>query len=71
MRTNLKPGQMKRFERNLAKARSKDSMRAFSKLVQMVDERSPLVGDPPLIIPIENLLPDMDHLHLPIRRYHW
>ena len=52
---------MKRFEKNVAKARSKDSMKAFDKLVQVVDGRPRLVGDPPLIVPIEDLLPDWEY----------
>src|SRR5919108_4462790 len=47
-----------RFERNVAKARTKDSMRAFSKLVREVDGRLRIVSDPPLIVPIEELFPD-------------
>ena len=55
----LKPGQAKRFEKNVAKAQAKDSMKAFNKLVQMVDGHPRLVGDPPLIVPLEELLPDL------------
>jgi uncharacterized protein (DUF2252 family) len=58
---NLKPGAKKRFEKNVAKARSKDSIKAFDKLVQVVDGRPQLVGDPPLIVPIEDLLPDLQY----------
>jgi uncharacterized protein (DUF2252 family) len=61
VRANLKPGEVKRFEKNVAKARSKDSMRAFNKLVQVVDGRPRLVGDPPLIVPIEDLFPDQQY----------
>ena len=43
------------FERNLAKTRSKDSMRAFSKLTTVVDGRRRIVSDPPLIVPIEEV----------------
>ena len=57
----LKPKTVKRFEKNVAKARSKDSMKAFDKLVQVVDGRPQLVGDPPLIVPIEDLLPDWEY----------
>ena len=48
----------KRFQRNVAKARTKDSMRAFSKLAHEVDGRLQIVSDPPLIVPIEELFPD-------------
>jgi uncharacterized protein (DUF2252 family) len=52
--------QRKRFERNVAKARSKDSLKALAKLVRRVDGRPRLVGDPPLIVPIEDLVPDAE-----------
>jgi uncharacterized protein (DUF2252 family) len=55
----LKSGQAKRFEKNVAKAQAKDSMKAFNKLVQMVDGRPRLVSDPPLIVPLEGLLPEL------------
>jgi uncharacterized protein (DUF2252 family) len=54
----LKAGQAKRFEKNVAKAQAKDSMKAFSKLVQDVDGQPRLVSDPPLIVPLEELYPD-------------
>jgi uncharacterized protein (DUF2252 family) len=57
----LKPKTVKRFEKNVAKARSKDSIKAFDKLVQVVDGQPQLVGDPPLIVPIEDLLPDWEY----------
>ena len=41
--------------KNLAKARSKDSLRAFSKLTTIVDGEPRIVSDPPLIVPIEDL----------------
>jgi hypothetical protein len=53
--------QRKRFERNVAKARAKDSMKAFDKLVQLVDGHPRLIGDPPLIVPIQDLLPDLEY----------
>ena len=60
LRSQVKPSEVKRFEHNVAKARSKDSMKAFDKLVQVVDGRPRLVGDPPLIVPIEDLFSDME-----------
>jgi uncharacterized protein (DUF2252 family) len=42
---------------NVAKARTKDSMQAFAKLTQQVDGERRIIADPPLIIPIEDLLP--------------
>src|SRR5687767_2910976 len=45
--------QRKQFERNVAKAQSKDSMRAFGKLTMVVDGKRRIVSEPPLIVPIE------------------
>ena len=42
---------------NVAKARTRDSMQAFSKLTQEVDGERRIVADPPLIVPIEELIP--------------
>ncbi len=53
--------QMKRFERNVAKARTKDSVRASSRLTELVDGRPRIISDPPLIVPIEDLLQSLEH----------
>jgi uncharacterized protein (DUF2252 family) len=47
--------QRKTFERSVAKARAKDSERAFSKLVEEVDGKLRILSNPPLIVPIEEL----------------
>jgi uncharacterized protein (DUF2252 family) len=47
-----------RAKANLAKARTRDSMQAFSKLTHEVDGRPQITADPPLIVPLEDLLPD-------------
>ena len=47
--------QRKQFERNVAKAQSKDSMRAFGKLTTVVDGERRIASDPPLIVPIEDV----------------
>jgi uncharacterized protein (DUF2252 family) len=60
----LKPGQAKRFEKNVAKAQAKDSMKAFNKLVQVADGHPRLISDPPLIVPLEELLPDLTYHHV-------
>ncbi len=44
-------------EANVAKARTKDSTQALSKLTAKVEGEVRIVGDPPLIVPIEDLLP--------------
>jgi uncharacterized protein (DUF2252 family) len=67
--------QVKRTEKNLAKARTKDSMSAFSKLTHMVDGEPRIVSDPPLIVPVEELFPEAgatqttDTVHEFIRGY--
>jgi uncharacterized protein (DUF2252 family) len=48
----------KQLSRTVAKARTKDSMRAFDKLTHRVDERIRIAADPPLIVPVEDFLPD-------------
>jgi uncharacterized protein (DUF2252 family) len=47
---------MKAFERNVAKARAKDSMRAFKKLTRQVDGELRIISDSPLIVPLEELV---------------
>ena len=49
--------QRAKAEANVAKARTRDSMQAFSKLTREVDGERRIVGDPPLIVPIEDLMP--------------
>ena len=51
----LSPAVVKRFNKNIAKARSKDSLAAFSKLTQLVDGEPRFVSDPPLIVPVQEL----------------
>jgi uncharacterized protein (DUF2252 family) len=43
------------WEREMAKARSKNSLRALDRLSQRVGGRQRIVSDPPLIVPIEEL----------------
>ena len=58
------PKQRKRFERNLAKARSKDSLRAFAKLTEIVEGEPRIVSDPPLIVPIEEVVSGVERADL-------
>ncbi len=67
--------QVKRFDKNVSKARSKDSLRAFSRLTHMVAGEPRIVSDPPLIVPIEDVAGDVgaevieEFVHGIIRRY--
>jgi uncharacterized protein (DUF2252 family) len=56
----LKPRQVKGLAKDAAKARSKDSVRAFTKLAHHVDGGARITPDPPLIVPVGDLLPDME-----------
>jgi len=47
---------VKRAEKNIAKARTKDSMTAFSKLTQSVNGHVRIVDQSPLIVPLAQLL---------------
>jgi uncharacterized protein (DUF2252 family) len=66
---------VKRTERQLAKARTRDSMSAFGKLTQRVDGRIEIVDQSPLIVPIRVLVPGgvrdelFDELHELLRSY--
>ena len=60
----VKGRQGKRFEKNVAKARAKDSMKAFNKLVREVDGRPRLVSDPPLVVPVHELFAGAEYRQL-------
>ena len=47
--------QRKRMEKNVEKTRTKDSLKAFAKLTEVVDGEPRIVSDPPLIVPIDEL----------------
>ncbi len=47
----------KKTEQAVTKAQTKDSMKALGKLTKVVDGKRRIVGDPPLVVPIEDLMP--------------
>jgi uncharacterized protein (DUF2252 family) len=49
----FKPKMVKRTEKGIAKARTRDSMQAFSKLTETVDGQARIAPSPPLIVPID------------------
>ena len=53
--------QIRRAERNVAKARSKDSLRAFGKLTETVDGELRIRNDPPVVVPIHELFDTKHH----------
>jgi uncharacterized protein (DUF2252 family) len=59
-RSQIKRAQIKRTEAALAKAHTRDSMSAFSKLTQRANGRAEIVDQSPLIVPLRALLPDAE-----------
>jgi hypothetical protein len=47
---------IKKAKKAEAKARAKDSLRALGRLSKMVDGELRFVGDPPLVVPLDDLL---------------
>ena len=54
------PKWLKKAEADLAKTRTRDSMHAYEKLTHIVDGEPRIISDPPLIVPIVELLPPGD-----------
>jgi uncharacterized protein (DUF2252 family) len=44
----------------IAKARTKDSMKALDKLTTVVDGQRRIINDPPLLVPVEDVFPEME-----------
>jgi uncharacterized protein (DUF2252 family) len=56
LESRMKARQRKQVGKGLAKARTRDSMQAVSKLTRIVDGRPRIISDPPLLVPLEELL---------------
>ncbi len=56
--------ELKQFDRDMANRHTKDNIRALNKLTYLVDGEHRIISDPPLIVPIEEVLPEGDHLGL-------
>ncbi len=54
----------KRFERTVAKVHTKDSLRALAKLCRTVDGELRIIGNPPFVTPIEDVLAGAEQHHL-------
>jgi hypothetical protein len=52
----MRPPQLKTLQKGLAKAKSKDSARAFEKLATYENGRARIAADPPLLVPVEDLV---------------
>jgi uncharacterized protein (DUF2252 family) len=55
--TRLRERQRKMLDKGLATARTRDSMQSLAKLTRMVDGRPRIISDPPLLVPVDELLP--------------
>ena len=62
---------MKRVQKNMAKARTRDSLGAFAKLTGMVDGRVRIVSNPPLIVPLDELMPGVAAEELRNQLHEW
>jgi Uncharacterized protein conserved in bacteria (DUF2252) len=57
-RAMMNARQRKTVAKGTAKAMTRDSMQAFSKLTHTVDGKPRIIASPPLIVPIADLLPE-------------
>jgi uncharacterized protein (DUF2252 family) len=57
-KTEVTGKQLAKAKSTVAKARTRDTMQAFSKLTREVDGKRRIIADPPLIVPVEDLLPE-------------
>ena len=64
VQSRLNARRKKNLDKTLAKARSNDSLKALAKLTATVDGQVRIKSDPPLLVPIADLLPDNDRAEL-------
>jgi uncharacterized protein (DUF2252 family) len=62
--TQLDGGARKRLARALEKARTRDSLQAFGKLTEMLDGRLRIRAEPPLLVPLRDVLPETEERDL-------
>jgi hypothetical protein len=60
----LAKSRRKRVAKDLDKARTRDNLQAFARLTAMVDGERRIIADPPLVVPIADLLPDRERAEL-------
>ncbi|MFI5897745.1 DUF2252 domain-containing protein [Actinoplanes sp. NPDC051513] len=60
----LDKARRKQLDRARSKAMTRDSLQAYKKLTTVVDGRRRIAADPPLLVPIADLLPEMDRQEL-------
>ena len=60
LRTKISRSRRKSLDKAVAKARSSDRLKAFAKLTEIQDGQVRIKSDPPLLVPMGDLLPDAD-----------
>jgi uncharacterized protein (DUF2252 family) len=60
----MRAKEMKRFKADVANVRTKDSLRALGKLCRTVDGELRIVGNPPLVTPIEDVVPGAEQAQI-------
>jgi uncharacterized protein (DUF2252 family) len=60
--SRLKGRQRKAVDKGVAKARTRDSLQEVGKLTRIVDGRPRIVADPPVLVPINDLMPGLGDL---------
>jgi uncharacterized protein (DUF2252 family) len=55
--SQLRARQRKMVDKGLAKARTRDSTEQLAKLTRMVDGRPRIISEPPLLVPVDELIP--------------
>ena len=58
-RSQMKPRGYKATEKMLAKAHTRDSTQALRKLTTVVEGRRRIISDPPMVVPVEEVFPDV------------
>ncbi len=67
----VSPAEMKRYQKNVAKARTRDSLGAFAKLTGVVDGKVRIISNPPLVVPLEELMPEADAAEMRSKLHEW
>jgi uncharacterized protein (DUF2252 family) len=60
VKAEIKAKRLKMFQKALEKAHTKDSTSALAKLTAEVDGQRRIISDPPTIVPVEELFPDVE-----------
>jgi uncharacterized protein (DUF2252 family) len=60
----LDAGPRKRLQKALEKARTRDTLQAFGKLTEVVDGRLRIRAEPPLLVPLRDILPETEERDL-------